>query len=338
MLIPAEARGAASGTACSTGGPEGRGLAWEKIRQPEKPFPSLPCFWSGRRALGTPFVDSSSYRFLLPLLIILSLFLPSHHAAGAGSTTLTAQRAQRAQQAGCTIASGWLVRRGCEGRRDRQKTERERCRHGLTTVRHNLRPSHQRRHDGLSLIDRLPILVSKNPEAATQQQCQGADEPRQSTSYPRMVDTACTARPHRLVMDREPTLCRPRKQPADRRRLSLSALVPRCHSPCCTSSLLRHSMTTPARPDHLYTCLCHQHVLCATTLPSTCVVYPRSKAKTDPVDPEATPKPGVLARVSGGAGCIATCLSGPSRVSYLCYHGPFTLSGTRTCLLTPAAG
>lgn len=35
--------------------PRAWGLAWEKIRHPKKPFPSLPCFWSGRRALGRLF-------------------------------------------------------------------------------------------------------------------------------------------------------------------------------------------------------------------------------------------------------------------------------------------
>lgn len=35
--------------------PRAWGLAREKIRHPKKPFPSLPCFWSGRRALGCLF-------------------------------------------------------------------------------------------------------------------------------------------------------------------------------------------------------------------------------------------------------------------------------------------
>lgn len=46
-----------SGGRHSTQQDKNRGSAWEKIRQPKKPFPSLPCFWSGRRAWGRLFFE-----------------------------------------------------------------------------------------------------------------------------------------------------------------------------------------------------------------------------------------------------------------------------------------
>lgn len=98
LMIPAEAQGAASGLAWTTAAAaapaaaRSRGLAWEKIRQPKKPFPSLPCFWSGRRPwnassfpsnLSTCSPDCSSYHF--PSKQLLIIFSPFHQCRRRGA-------------------------------------------------------------------------------------------------------------------------------------------------------------------------------------------------------------------------------------------------------------
>lgn len=62
-----------------------RGLAWAKIRQPKKPFPSLPCFWSGRRAWDASFSKDYPPALSFSTQLLLTIFSPFIHAVGAVS-------------------------------------------------------------------------------------------------------------------------------------------------------------------------------------------------------------------------------------------------------------
>lgn len=104
--------------------------------------------------------------------------------------------------------------------------------------------------------------------------------------------------------------------------------MPRCHPPWCSSPALDDDAPWTRPPQQA---LSSKLSLGEPPffLPVQ-VAYRQSKAKTDVVDPEATPKTGVLARVRGSAGCIATCLGDlvlPPHTSYLSYHTPSTLLG-----------
>lgn len=81
-LRPTDTHALSAATAAAAAGPEAGAWHGKKIRQPKKPFPSLPCFWSGRRAWNGLFepIDFQPKFFVLsfslqPLLIIHSFFI-----------------------------------------------------------------------------------------------------------------------------------------------------------------------------------------------------------------------------------------------------------------------
>lgn len=98
---------------------------------------------------------------------------------------------------------------------------------------------------GLSLIDRLPILVSRRRPAAA------AASAREQMNPVKALVTACTACLALPVSSwtREPRVCRPREQPVDRRASQFegpSAKMP--HSPWCSSPALDDD--APLGPNH----------------------------------------------------------------------------------------
>lgn len=93
---------------------QSRGLAWEKIRQPKKPFPSLPCFWSGRRAWGAHFGPDhySIQYFVLSFAAASNNILTFYSSCRRGGDPLLSLHCRLT----VPFVSGRRARHGCSGR------------------------------------------------------------------------------------------------------------------------------------------------------------------------------------------------------------------------------